>query len=155
MGPKIKAVTDTGPIIHLREIGAEKALSAFRLLAPPAVSLETKIPGSVKISRNFDRNIAQILQNEFGIGIAESQCIALAKSEKISIFLTDDLDARTAAKEFGLEPHGTIGIILKAYRQKIFSKKDAIALIYKMKTRSTIYITQDLISHIILEIEKR
>ncbi len=155
MGPKIKAVCDSGPFIHLSEIGALRSLSAFNIVIPPAVKEETRaLSKRIKVHNQFDNNIVQILQNEFGLDLAESQCIALAKTSKISLFLTDDLDARTAAKQLGLEPHGTVGILLKAYRQKIFSKKQTIEFVQKIKTKSTLYITTDIIQFILAEIEK-
>ncbi len=155
MGPKIKAVVDSGPFIHLKEIGAQKALSIFTVLVPPAVTEEIQsLSRTATVNHYFDNNLVQILQNEFGLGLAESQCIALAKAGKISLFLTDDLDARTTAKELGLEPHGTIGILLKAYRKKVFTKKQLVLFVRKLKTHSTLYITSDLVNYIREQIEK-
>ncbi len=156
MGPKVKAVADSGPIIHLREIGAEKALSVFSVVVPPAVAQEVKGAAlHATIDSNFDNNLVQILQNEFNLGLAESQCIALAKARNIQLLLTDDLEARTTAKNLGLEPHGTVGILLRAYHVGIFSKKQSIGFVQWLKSDSTLYITTDLILHIIREIEKK
>lgn len=155
MGTKIKAVCDTGPIIHLREIGAEKALSIFSIITSPSAKEEVKmLPKKVFVENDFDNDFASFVKNQFDLGLAESQCIALAKSKKIQLFLTDDLDARTTAKSLGLDPHGTAGVLLKAFKEKIFSKKQAIELVKKLKTHSTLYITSDLIEYILQEIEK-
>lgn len=155
MGPKIKAVVDSGPFIHLKEIDAQKALTIFTVLVPPAVTEEIQsLSRTATVNHHFDNNLVQILQNEFGLGLAESQCIALAKAEKIPLFLTDDLDARTTAKELGLEPHGTVGILLKAYRKKVFTKNQVVLFVQKLKTHSTLYITSDLVNYILQQIEK-
>ncbi|MFH0954987.1 MAG: hypothetical protein V1777_02700 [Candidatus Micrarchaeota archaeon] len=155
MGPKIKAVVDSGPLIHLNEIGAVAALSIFDCVSPPAVQEEVRqIPNFVKIKSGFETDLVQILQNEFALGLGESECIALAKTEKIPLFLTDDLDARTTAEQFDLEPHGTVGILLKAYKKKIFSKKQTVEYVQKLKTHSTLYITTDLIRFILDELQK-
>ncbi len=156
MGTQVKAVIDSGPLIHLAEIGAEKALSLFSLSAPPAVIDETGAPYvHVRVKSTFDRDLAQILQAKFSLGIAESQCIALAKVEKTPIFLTDDLDARTTAKQMGLEPHGTVGILAMAYRKKIFSGKATVQFLRKIKIQSTLYITDEILRFAIREITKR
>ncbi len=155
MGPKIKAVVDAGPIIHLREVGAEKALSIFSLFTTSGVNEEVRsLPKGVKVLDNYDKNIVSALQNEFSLGLGEGGCIALAKAEGIQLFLTDDLDARTTSISFGLEPHGTVGILLKAYKKRVFSKKQAIEFVRKLKSSSTLYITSELIDYIIAEINK-
>lgn len=59
------------------------------------------------------------------------------------------------AEELGLEPHGTVGMLLKAYRQKIYSKKQSIEFIRGLKTKSTLYITTDIILGIIDEVTKK
>jgi len=156
VGLKVNAVIDAGPLIHLREIGAEKALSIFDLLTTQGVVEEVRsVPEKVKISNNFDKNLVAILQNDFSLGLGECQCIALAKAEKIPLLLTDDLDARTTALSLGLEPHGTVGIILKAYRSKVFSKSEALSFLMRLKSSSTLYITSGLIKYIVAQIEKR
>ncbi len=156
MGPKIKAIIDSGPLIHLKEIGAQKALSVFDLSTVGEVLAEVKaLPVGVKEKSGFDNNLVQLLQNEFGLGIAEGQCIALAKATGTKIFLTDDLDARTTAISLGLEPHGTVGILLKAYRQKVFSRAEAIGFVEKLKTGSTLYITTELVQYILGQIREK
>ena len=154
MGLKVKAVCDSGPLIHLLEIGAIKALSVFSIVVPPEVKNEVKkLPANVSVEHDFDNDFAFFLQNQFDLGLAESQCIALSKTHKIQLFLTDDLDARTASKQLGLEPHGTIGILLKAYKNTVFTKTQAIELVKKIKTNSTLYITSDLIEFVVEEIK--
>ncbi|MDO8625633.1 MAG: hypothetical protein Q7R47_06120 [Candidatus Diapherotrites archaeon] len=154
MGPQIKAVSDTGPLIHLREIGALDALKIFSIIVPPEVKEELKtIPKGIVVQDGFDNDLVSILINTYRLDLAESQAIALAKTLRINLFLTDDLDARTTAAKLGLEPHGTIGILLKAYRHNIFSKQQTIQFIQRLKTDSTLFITSDLIKYILQEIE--
>ncbi|HLC93376.1 MAG TPA: nucleic acid-binding protein [archaeon] len=154
MGPKIIAVIDAGPLIHLAEIGALKALEAFSLITPGGVVEEVRsFPGGIKVVDNYDKNLVSALQNEFSLGLGESQCIALAKAEKIVIFLTDDLDARTTALSLGLEPHGTIGILLKAFKLGLLGKKDAIEFVKRLKSSSSLYITSELVGYILQKIE--
>src|SRR3989344_9564974 len=153
MGPKIKAVIDAGPSLHLVEIGAERALHVFSLITPSGVVEEVRVmPKGITVVDNYDKNLVSALQNEFSLGLGESECIALAKAEKISIFLTDDLDARTTALSLGLEPHGTIGILLKAFKLGLLGKKDAIEFVKRLKSSSSLYITSELVGYILQKI---
>ena len=68
--------------------------------------------------------------------------------------MTDDLDARQVAKEYNLKVHGSIGIIMRAFRNKIISKDQAIEKIKELKVKSSLFITQDLINEAIEAINK-
>ena len=89
------------------------------------------------------------MTNEYNLDLGEAEAISLALQEKVDYFLTDDLDARQIAKEFKLETHGTIGIILRAFKEKIISKEKTIEKIKELKTNSSLFITQDLISEVV------
>ena len=138
-----------------------KALKIFSfVLIPEEVSNELrkhgiKIPRSVKIksldSKSKDR--VKVLTNQYSIDSGEAEAIALALQEKASYFLTDDLEARQVAKNYNLEVHGTVGIVLRAFRHKLINKKEAIEKVRSLKNTSSLFITQDLISNIIEAIE--
>ena len=57
-----------------------------------------------------------LLQKELDLG--ESEAIVLAKENKIKDILIDEYKGRKIAKETGLFPIGTIGVLLQAKRQK-------------------------------------
>jgi len=78
----------------------------------------------------------------------------LALQEKADYFLTDDLDARTVANVHGVEAHGTVGIILRAFREKIISKEKAIEKLNGLYAISSLFITKDLIDHIVKSINE-
>jgi len=156
------AVSDTGPILHLTEINFIKSLEIFSsVLIPEEVSNELrkhgiKIPRSVKIktlnSQSKDR--VKVLTNQHSIDSGEAEAIALALQEKASYFLTDDLEARRVAKNYNLETHGTVGVVLRAFRDKLINKRDAIEKTRSLKNNSSLFITQDLISEAIKAIEE-
>lgn len=153
---KLKAVVDSGPIIHLRELELIHLLDLFETYTGPAVLQELKsIPKSIKIiTDKTDSNKVQILVNEFELGLGESEAIRLAVERQIPLFLTDDLDARTAARVLGLEVHGTIGIILKGFRSKMLTKKQTLETIDSLKQKSSLYITEDLIQFVRRKVEQ-
>jgi len=156
MDERTKAVLDSGPFIHLKEINDLKALKVFGLRAPIEVSEETKGLRGIKCGIQAVKNKTMIglLNAQFGLGFGEAAAIALCKELGIELLLTDDLDARTVAKKFGLLPHGSVGILLRAFKKKIFSKKETMGLIRNLKTDSSLYITNDLIEYVMQEVQK-
>lgn len=156
----VKAVSDSGPFIHLHEAKALSSLDIFEsVLIPPEVESEL---GEVQRFGNRVKKVeltssskekAYIFSEKFSLDLGESEALALAKQINITIFLTDDLEAREAANYLSLEPLGSIGIIIASYKKKIISKKHCIKLVKNLKTNSTLFITQDLIDYAIEKIK--
>ncbi len=155
-----KVVSNSGPIIHLIEINLIQALSIFK---ETYISDEIKnelrrnsinIPKRLRLMnlRPKFKDVAEILVNKFSLDLGEAQSIALALQEKATYFLTDDLDARTVANLYNIEAHGTVGIILRAFRERIIDRKTAIKKVNELYTTSSLFITKDLITQIIKSI---
>ena len=156
-----KAVSNTGPMLHLNEISLIKALDVFQVYIAEEVKSELirnkiNIPKCIKLIslKPQFKDVAEILVNKFSLDLGESQSIALALQEKVDYFLTDDLDARTVANVHGIEAHGTVGIILRAFREKIINKETAIKKMKELHTSSSLFITKDLINQIITSINE-
>ncbi len=155
----MKAVSNAGPLIHLAEVEALKALGIFTEVAiPPEVDKETSKIKKTKIRvvqlSGEAKNMAKMLMIKYNIDLGEAEAIALAASTGTKTFLTDDLAARDAAKTQGLEPHGTLGIITRAFREKIINKAEAIEKTEALHKNSTLFLTKDLIDWIKREIER-
>ena len=159
-----KAVFDSGPLIHLSQIDALDVLkSVKKIMIPYGVFEEINLENQnsrlikkiriVKLSKNF-KDISKIISEKYSLGLGESQVIALAKKENTGIIFTDDLDARTVAKSLGFEVHGTIGLVLRTYREKIVSKNRAISVINDLNEKSTLFLTGELTRYILNEIDK-
>ncbi len=157
-----KAVSNTGPIIHLTEISLIHAFDVFsKTLIPEEVEKElgiskTTIPKKIrtlKILPEFKDRI-KILSNQENIDLGEAFAIVLTMQEKADYFLTDDLDARSVAIKYNIEVHGTVGIILRAFREKIIEKKIAIEKISELYHKSSLFITKDLVDEVIKAIEE-
>lgn len=163
-----RAVSNAGPLIHLAQIDKLEILKLFgEILVSEEVYLEAakegkagsekiKGIGNIAIKRLSEdgNNLAARLQVKYELDLGEATSLALAQQEKIRLFVTDDLDAREVGKFLGFEVHGTLSIILRAFREKMISKESVIETVKKLKSGSTIYITEDLIKHIIDEIDK-
>lgn len=159
MANKLSAVSDSGPIIHLLEIDAAKAFKILKeLIIPEEVFNETKrlqITKS-KIIRLDEKHkdIAKFLASSYNIDLGEAEAISLCMQEGIKILLTDDLEARTIAKHYSLEVHGTVGLLVKAFSYGIFSKKEVISKLNLLRTKSSLFLTRDLLDWSINKIKQ-
>lgn len=156
-----RVVSNTGPIIHLTEINFLEALTVFsNVLIPEEVKNELRrnaisIPSKIKIVslKNEWKDLVKILTNQHNLDSGEAQAIALALQEKADCFFTDDLDAREVTKLYHLEVHGTVGLILRAFREKFADRKIAVEKVRELQTKSSLFITKDLIEETIKAIE--
>lgn len=159
-----KAVSDTGPFLHLHEVDA---LFALDIVQEKNITQEIKSElehysvqlhkiKNLKIKQLSTRykDIAKIIVEAYEIDLGEATSIALAQQEQIVVFFTDDLEARDVAKQFHLNVHGTLGILLRAYREKQVTKKETISIVRRLSNDSTLFLTSDLIDWILREIEE-
>ncbi|PIN72052.1 hypothetical protein COT48_05630 [Candidatus Woesearchaeota archaeon CG08_land_8_20_14_0_20_47_9] len=155
-----RVVSNTWPLLHLTEIALIKTLEIFEEIhVPEEVKNELKkkkitLPKRVKLiplKARF-KDVTEILTDKFFLDLGEAQAIALALQERADYFLTDDLEARTVAKMYNLEAHGTVGLILRAFREKIINKDIAIKKVSELYTTSSLFITRDLIEFVIEKI---
>lgn len=161
-----KAVFDTGPLIHLNEVELLRVLKLFKSIVVvdevfnelnKNAALHNKIKNikSIKLLQLNSKNkdISMLLVEKNNIDLAESGSISLAMQEKADVFITDDLDARTIAKNFNIEVHGTVGVIVRAFREGIIPKDMAVNKIRELYEKSSLFITKDLADFAIKEIK--
>ena len=167
MASKIgKAVFDTSPLIHLNEVGLLRVLKLFKVIfiageVVEELSKNRALHAEVKQVMNIKplqlkstyKDMSKLMIEKYGIDFAESSSIALSIQEKTGLFITDDLDARTVAKSLNIEVHGTLGLIARAYREKIISEETAIGKINELHEKSSLFITKDLVERIIKDIK--
>ncbi len=157
----IKSVSDTGPYIHLTEIDQ---LQILRLFLPLGIGpeVENELRGRKLKKPKFATSIAPnpkakelinilVLQYELDLGEAES--IALVRQENARLFFTDDLDARESAKALGIEVHGTIGILLRGFREQKIGKKETIEKLRALLD-SSLFVTPALVDFAINEVQR-
>lgn len=157
---KLRAVSNTGPILHLHEIQSLNVLKLFRLIVSPEV--EHEIRNIAKVAMQFNvvrlkpryKDLSKIITNEYFLDMGEAESIALAAQEHTKLFFTDDLEAREVGKSYGLEVHGTVGLILRAFREGAIPKDDAINKVWFLYRDSSLYITSDVVQWIIERIEE-
>lgn len=161
-----EAVSDTGPLIHLSQIDELESLKIMdRLLVPSEVENEFRKGDSlkkldelgiieVKQVKGKLADSAGAMARRYKLDLGEAEAINLAEKEGISLLFTDDLDCRRTAMTRGLEPHGSVGILLRAYRDGIISKEKAVTKIRELHSDSSLYLTSDLTKRVIESIEK-
>jgi len=90
---------------------------------------EKKIP----IKNNLKRELIQKLSKDFGLGIGESESLALALETSDKAMVTDNKQGRKAAKIQGLKLLGSIDIVIALYKAKRIDKEKAISALKNLK----------------------
>ena len=80
-----------------------------------------------------------------GLQLGEQECIYVCWREQLSTFLTDDLAARYAARRLGLTPVGSLGIVVRAYREGVISLAEAESFIRLLQDVSSLFVTHAII----------
>lgn len=144
----LTAVADAGPIIHLAEIDSLELLAAPEtLLIPETVYQEVDTGGVpaglgavsyelVEADREYGRN------NSLDAG--ESAAIAVARSEE-SVLLTDDLAAREAASEAGVEVRGSIGLVALGHARGLLSSDEAAGRMRSLQRETSLFVTESVV----------
>ncbi len=138
-------ISNTSPLIHLAKVGKLRLLKKlFKTIEIP-LSVRNEI---IKHPKNTETILIKEAVSEGWIIIkkvllkeplkefltvakAELEVIALAIKEKKTALL-DDKNAAQIADIFNVNVHGTLFVILKAAKQKILKKEEAINIVNKM-----------------------
>jgi len=164
----LSAVSDSGPFIHLHQIGLFDLLTLFdRLVTSKQVMAEIMRPERVAedCSSNLvnlevcpvaSENITAMRKRLVGFDLQEGELSALwlCCHLKIKLLLTDDLEARRAAKFLGLEPHGSVGVIVLAYRMGKLSLTQSKEALYNLLDKSSLFLTPAIVEQAIQFLEQ-
>ena len=155
-----KACSDTGPILHLHEI---KELFLLKVFDKVFISTNIKeellkyeienLSGNI-VLKKINNDQTALLAERYGLDIGESSVIWLCKSLDVFLLLTDDLTAREAAIELELKPVGSVGIIVRCFREKTITSRRAIDSLRLLQAKSSLFITTELINYAVAEVKK-
>ena len=146
-------VCDTGPILHLREVGLSDLLSKLgKVFIPKMVDIEladidefwkNQRPSwiSIETLSKVESSQAEVLHDSGLLNAGESEAIILAQRLKVDWLLTDDTAARVFANAIGLEVHGSLGVVLWAAAVRCLQHGEAKSTISKL-ARSSLWISQ-------------
>lgn len=158
-------VSDAGPIIHLDELGCLGVLSDFaEVLIPQSVwnEIHRHRPGALltaeamlhvsAVAGNVPVSV-HVLTLRFALHRGELEALQLAVEQHADLILTDDSAARSAARlaaeSLGIPRHGTVGLILRDFRQGRRSRAETIQTFRRIPIQSTLHIKQSLLDEII------
>ena len=126
-------VADSSPLISFAILNKLEILNKIfdDILIPESIFIEISIndkPYSNELNE-FAKNRTKKVKNKLAVqllrkdlDLGESEAIVLAKENKIQDILIDEYKGRKIARETGLHPIGTIGVLLQAKKQKILKE---------------------------------
>jgi predicted nucleic acid-binding protein len=158
------AVLDSGPVVHLDELGQLDLLEDFSdRIVPEAVLRETERlrPGwltrvhAACRTMKADTVDIQPLVAAFALHAGEAEAIALARRRRDTcVMLCDDAAARLAAVQIGIRVHGTLGVLLRSLRLGRRSKAEVLTLLSGIPSKTTLFIRPSLLEAIREEVER-
>ncbi|WP_435194602.1 nucleic acid-binding protein [Natronomonas sp. EA1] len=142
----IIAVSDTGPLIHLAEIDSFSLLRSIdELLIPETVRDELATGGLPDGFGDLDVSVVPDIDiDDVDLDPGETAALGVAR-DRNAIFLTDDLDARQAAKSRGVEVHGTVGLIALAHSRGELSEEAATDRMRSLASETSLFVTDAVI----------
>ncbi len=154
-----EACSDTGPILHLSEINSSSFLDIFKNvfisdhMEEELQKHKIQLPGNAKLEKT-NKDQTALLAEKYGLDVGEASALWLCKALKVELLLTDDLSTREVAKELGIRPAGTVGIIARNFRDGKIGQEKAIEALEKIHRESSLFVTSELINYAIGEIRK-
>lgn len=154
-----RAVADTGPLIHLYEIGSLSVLKLFdEVHVTDTVWAEATTAGRIPVHdleglpilHRHALSMTEIDQfaatsNLQLLHAGEQGALLLAERLHVRLFLTDDLAAREAAKTIGLQPVGSLGLIVRAYAEGELDVDSVILRLRALQEKSSLYVTGQIV----------
>lgn len=168
-------VSNATPLIYLAKLNKLQLLKQIftKIQIPPKVKTETIDRGKQKgypdayiieqaitdgwliphtLTQKTIRE-SETLAHMMAIDVGEAQAITLAKQKKEKTILIDQTNARAAARNFQLNPRGTIFIMLTAIKRKLITKQAAKEMLRNL-IEANFYISADIYAHALKTIEK-
>jgi predicted nucleic acid-binding protein len=136
-------VSDTGPLSYLVEIREAELLPKLfgRVIAPPAVVLELRHPGTPESVRQWIATPPPWLEviapthadAALRLGPGETDAISLARELRADVLLIDERDGTKIARRLGLLTTGTLGVLDIAAEKGLVSLPAALSLLETTK----------------------
>ena len=146
----LAAVSDAGPLIPLVEIDSLELLSAFdTLLIPQTVYEEIErggVPDAMSdLSYELVKADAGRVESE-ALDAGERAALAVTR-EHTAVLLTDDLAAREAASDAGVEVHGSVGVIALGHARGVLDRDEAASLMPALQRETSLFVAETIVEH--------
>ena len=140
----MNVVSNTSPLIFLAQLHKLDFLAPYQVYVPRqglqeilngkgAGHLDYAIIEKEIIKAGFmvaETHILPDLPRNLGEG--ECAAISLAVHRKVKRVLIDEAQGRKIARLYGLQPRGTLGVILEQYHRKKITKEECRKLIFQL-----------------------
>jgi len=165
------AVINASPLIYLSKLGIIEILPQLftRIIttrtvkqevlqektAPELVILSEVFSSWLEVKRADEKIVKKLTELQIHKGEAEVIAIGreLLEKEKSTVVIIDDLLAREIATSLGLTVTGTIGVLLKATKEKVIARKECQTLLEQLITTTTFRLSARVYAKILKEIE--
>jgi len=152
-----ETISDTGPILHLHEIGRLAALSIVHPLRAPDLvwsELEARGIGHPALQKaGVDLTIASLEDSDWKNALAgagpqkiqpaDAQVFALARSGRFqALVLTDDLALRQLIESHGATVAGSVGVLIRAYSSGKLDRRQLDDAFRALFDESTLHLSQ-------------
>lgn len=150
-----ETISDTGPVLHLHEIGK---LATLTLVAPIVLpdlvlaELEVRGLGLARLQEmGVDPTVSSVPPAEWEeilrnlapqIQPADAQVFALVRASRFqALALTDDLSLRRLLESQGAQVTGTVGVLVRAYASGKISRLELEAAIESLFNDSSLHLS--------------
>ena len=144
----LAAVSDAGPLIHLAEIDSLELLATFdTLLVPETVYKEVEAGGVPNGLADLSYELVEADESRAGgeeLDAGERAATAVAKERRV-VLLTDDLAAREAASDAGVQVHGSIGVIALGYGRGLLDRAEAASRMRALQRETSLFVTESVV----------
>jgi len=141
----LAAVSDAGPLIHLAEVDSLELLATVdTLLVPAPVYKEVDTGGVPDGLADLSYDLVDADKSRGGaeeLDAGERAAIAVAEQRGV-VLLTDDLAAREAASDAGVEVHGSIGVIALGYGRGLLERDEAVSRMRALQRETSLFVTE-------------
>ena len=152
-----EAISDTGPILHLQEVGWQTALGIFtHLVIPDLVAAELRTYGLEPMQldiADLTCSIVSVPVEQWQVVIheprtpalhpADAQVVVLAQTTQFQYpVLTDDLALRRCLEEQGSVVVGSIGVLVRAYQAGHLHRGELEMAVDALFDHSTLHISR-------------
>lgn len=159
-------VCDAGPLIHLDELSCFGLLNQFdEILVPEVVwrEVERHRPSALRRRRVHLQRVEVFHQaspallaalDEYPLDLGEEEAVRLMEHFPGATLLTDDGQARAVAQMLRFDVHGTIGVLILAFKQGWKTKRQTINLLRAIPRKSTLHVTRRFLEQIVQEMQE-
>jgi predicted nucleic acid-binding protein len=147
-------VTDTGPLLHLHEVGFESLLvhlgdihltpTVWAELQRHAPTFRTGgLPSWMSLCQPSPTAVIQANQwlNAQVLHAGEAEALAYAREAQADMFLTDDTAARTLGESLGIHVRGSLGVVLFAAASGRLDRAGRLQILDDLKQHSTLWMS--------------